>query len=413
MQPYVSGSSKDASARDFQIKETLTATLKNRFATYGYQQIGTSAFEYYDLYSSIAGTVNKDEMLKVIDSSGKVLVLRPDMTIPIARMVSSRQAATAGERLFYVQNVFRQTDGELGSKESTQAGVEYFGENTAENNAEIIMLAVHTLRDLEFANFKIEIGHAGFFKELIKQAKLSRVEIEQLQAMIQSKNTTDIETFLAGFELEEELKIAIKKLPHLHGNPAYVIPQAEEIVRNDAMQELLQNLRDVYEVLEAYEVEDAAVFNLGLINNMNYYTGVIFQGFVENFGKPVMMGGRYDNLGEQFGSPLPAIGFAFDIDDLLQARKQQKLSVPEPGAPDFVIEYTAEKQRDAFRLAYQLREKGLTVLTFPAGSSGGSVAAKRIKLSQDGIACSPLLDEWADEDKETLAQLFPEEKGDE
>lgn len=409
MEPYVSGSSKDASARDFQIKENLTATLKKRFATYGYQQIGTSAFEYYDLYASISGTVNKDEMLKVIDSSGKVLVLRPDMTIPIARMVSSFQAPIAADkRLFYVQNVFRQKDGELGSKESTQAGVEYFGENTAENNAEIIMLAVHTLKDLEFANFKIEIGHAGFFKELIKQAEFSRQETEQLQALIQSKNTTDIETFLAGFSLEEELKKAIKTLPYLHGNPAYVTGQAETIVRNKTMQALLQNLREVYEVLEAYEAGDAAVFNLGLINNMNYYTGVIFQGFVENFGKPVMMGGRYDNLGEQFGSPFPAIGFAFDIDDLLQARKQQNLSVPENAVPDFVIEYTADKQRDAFRLAYQLREKGLIVLTFREGNSTLE-GVKRIKLSDDGVSCYPSISE----DPETLALLFPEKKGDE
>ncbi|GAB3045919.1 ATP phosphoribosyltransferase regulatory subunit [Virgibacillus ainsalahensis] len=369
MQNYIMSSDRDTIVEDFQIRDNLITTLKKRFSTYGFQQVRTSTFEYYDLYNSITGTVNKDEMLKVIDASGRVLVLRPDVTIPITRMVASNEDISPENlRLFYVLDAFRQSSDQADKKESTQAGVEYFGQNIPENNAEVAMLAIHTLKDLGFTNFKLEIGHAGFFKELIKQASITQQELEQLQALIQSKNLADINPFLTKLEIDNDLKSAIQSIPLLYGNPNDVIEQAEKIIRNENMKLLLQSLVEVYDVMKNYGVEDSIVFNLGLINNMNYYSGIIFQGFVEDFGKPVVMGGRYDHLGEQFGKPMPAIGFAFDIDDLLLARRQQNLSFQQNTQADAIIFYEKEKQEDAFNAGYQLRNKGYQVLTFRTGT---------------------------------------------
>ncbi|AXI07967.1 ATP phosphoribosyltransferase regulatory subunit [Oceanobacillus sp. 143] len=359
MQKYVLSQNKNSNVEDFQMREQLIATFINRFSTYGYKQVRTSTFEQYDLYSNITGTVNKDEMIKVIDTSGKVLVLRPDVTIPLARM----NTATTNQRLFYVLDVFRQSIEQIDQKESTQAGVELFGDRSPEADAEVIVLAIHTLKDLGFKNFKIELGHAGFFKELIQQADLNQTQFETLQTYIHSKNLVEIEPFLKGLGLADDLRNAIQLIPMMYGNPADVINEARKIIRNASMQQVLQNIIDVYDVLEDYGVADSIVLNLGLINNMDYYSGIIFQGFLDSIGKPVLMGGRYDHLGKQFGDATPAIGFAFEVDYLVHALQQQGKAIVEIG-PDFIIKYDKTKQKAALQTAYRLRNEGLQVLTY-------------------------------------------------
>ncbi|RDW17112.1 ATP phosphoribosyltransferase regulatory subunit [Oceanobacillus arenosus] len=359
MQKYVLSQNKNSNVEDFQMREQLITTFKNRFTTYGYKQVRTSTFEQYDMYGSITGTVNKDEMIKVIDTSGKVLVLRPDVTIPLARM----NTATTNQRLFYVLDVFRQSIEQIDQKESTQAGVELFGDNSLEADAEVIVLAIHTLRDLGFTNFKIELGHAGFFKELVQQADLNQSQLETLKTYIHSKNLVEIEPFLNELRLADDLRNAIQLIPMMYGNPGDVITQAKQIILNASMQQVLQNIIDVYDVLVDYGVADSIVLNLGLINNMDYYSGIIFQGFLDNVGKPVLMGGRYDHLGKQFGKATPAIGFAFEVDYLVHALNQQGKAIVESGI-DLIINYDKAKQKVALESAYQLRNEGLQVLTY-------------------------------------------------
>lgn len=365
MQKYLFDSTNDTSVQDFQIRDNLITTLKNRFNTYGYKQVRTTTFEYYDLYSSITGTVNKDEMIKVVDTSGKVLVLRPDVTIPITRMIVSNKQRLLGEsRFFYVLDVFRQSYEQTEKKETTQAGIECFGESTPENDAEVIALAIHTLKDLGFETFKLEVGHAGFFKELVNQLALSKNELEQLQTLIQSKNLAEIEPFLYNLSVDKELREAIQTIPLLYGGPDDVIKRANEIVLNDEMQQTIKNLSDVFEVLKAYGVDDSVVFDLGLINNMNYYSGIIFQGFVASLGKPVLMGGRYDHLAEQFNTSTPAIGFACEVDTLLQAMTQQSQGTHATPSADMIIYYEKFKQKDALLTANSLRDAGYRILTY-------------------------------------------------
>ncbi|UJL46932.1 ATP phosphoribosyltransferase regulatory subunit [Virgibacillus sp. NKC19-16] len=368
MQQYMIDNSQNTGVEDFQMRDSLIETLKCRFTTYGYKQIRTSTFESYDLYAGLTGTVNKDEMIKVVDASGKVMVLRPDVTIPISRMTALNN--TNYPRVFYVLDVFRQTPAGDEQKERTQAGIEYFGENTAQSNAEVLMLAIHTLKDLGFSNFKIEIGHAGFFKELVEKAAIKPDDLEVLLALIQSKNIVEIKPFLENLAIDTDLRTAIQAIPLLYGDPLNVIERAKEIIQNENMQAILQSLSDVFNVLKDYQAEDYVVFNLGLINNMNYYSGIIFQGFVNNVGKPVLMGGRYDNLGVQENKQMPAIGFAFEIDYLLDALRQQNLATGHSAPPDMVIYYVKDKQKVALAAAYQLREEGYQVLTFPNDTNG-------------------------------------------
>lgn len=370
MNATTSISSNIASIEEFQIRESVTNKLKHRFQTYGYKQIRTSTFENYDMYSTIIGTVNKDEMIKTVDSSGKVLVLRPDVTIPISRMIALDKKAIKNRlRYFYVLDIFRQSLDSNDKKENTQAGIEYFGEDTPEADAETLMLAIHTSMDLGLSNFKIEIGNAGFIKELLDEASLAPTEMEQLKMLIQSKNIAELESYLANLSLDGGLRSAILTIPLLYGNPGDVIEQAKTIVRNGNMQLKLENLIRVVNILKDYDVEKEVVFNLGLINHMNYYSDLIFQGFTEDVGKPILMGGRYDNLGKQFDHPIPAIGFAFDVDSLVQVLVQQAMLSASDSTVEFIILYEMERRRDALLATFKLREKGYQVIASPLKTS--------------------------------------------
>lgn len=366
---------------DFQMRENLLSKIRNRFYTYGYQQVRTSTFEEYDMYDTINGTVNKDDMIKVVDTSGKVLVLRPDVTIPVFKMTTwNKQQSRNRLRFFYVLDIFRQSIDENGKKENTQAGIECFGESTPETDAEVLVQAIHTLKDLDFSNFKIEIGHAGFFKELIAESSLNASTLEHIKSLIQTKNMTALEAFLAELPLCDKLRSAIQKIPLLYGNPGDVIEHAKEIVLNENMQMKLDNLKKVVDLLKDYGVEDAIVCNLGLINNMNYYTDIIFQGFIENVGKPVLMGGRYDDLGEGNDNSIPAIGFAFDVDFLIQILDQRGLLSSQEGAVEMTIYYEGGKQKEALLTAFNLRNEGFQVLTFSSDTSGPDQIASRYTI---------------------------------
>lgn len=350
--------------KDFYLRDQLISKIKNRFSTYSYQQVHTSTFEDYDMYASIRNTVNKDEMIKVIDQTGKVLVLRPDGTIPITRMTALNTDINASEqRLFYILDVFRQTVESDTDKESTQAGVELFGNKTPESDAEVIALAIHTLKDIGFDNFKIEIGHAGFVKELIKEANLTENELYELQEFIQSKNIVEIEPFLNNLKISRELHDALYAIPLLYGSPTDILQQAQAIIRNDKMRTILNNLEEVIEVLQDYDVMKHVTLNLGLINNMDYYTDIIFQGFVDQVGKPVLMGGRYDNLAAVFGKELAAIGFAFEVEVLLQAMKQHRLTKKSELPSSLSLQYEPVMRKEALKLASDLRATGYIIRT--------------------------------------------------
>ncbi|MFD1361191.1 ATP phosphoribosyltransferase regulatory subunit [Lentibacillus salinarum] len=361
MQPFLSGTGDNLSLTDFQLQTSLIDTIKHRFHTYGYQQTRTGTFQDYELYASMTGTVRKRDMIKTIDPSGDVLVLRPDVTIPITRKMASEKERH--HRLFYVENVFRQPSSGSQHQEFTQAGVECFGENSPENDAELIAMAVHLLNDLSFDQFKVEISHAGFFKELIDELPLSAEESVKLQRLIQSKNLAEIGPFLDRLPAEAETVEAVKAIPLLYGNPQTVMDHAAAIALNDSMQQTIDELKQVYAVLNAYGVADSVVFDLGLINHMTYYSGIIFQGYVTSSSKPVLMGGRYNDLAEQFGQKTPAIGFGCIIDFLFEALKAagQEPAMHHPA--ELIMSYEPDRMTDALKAASTLRNKGFCVMT--------------------------------------------------
>ena len=371
----------DENVKDYQSYEQIIKTIKSRFMTYGYKRIKTPAFEQYDLYSQVKSSINQNEMIKVIDQTGEVLVIRPDVTIPITRQLAQETTTLENERrYFYVQDVFRQPAERGDQIESTQAGVEYFGENSPEADAEVIALACQTLQDLGFHDVKIEIGDAGFFQDLIDEIELTPNEFKELKNMIQAKNGIDIRPFLDRLEVKPEIASAIERIPFLYGNPIDVSERAKDIALTEKMKDKINHLIHVYEILNIYGLEKNIVMDLGLINQMGYYSDIIFQGFVEKIGKPVLMGGRYDQLASEFGASIPAIGFACEVEALIQAISDQEIT----SAPiDFTIIYEKELITDSIVVASRLREQEYKVLSLKSGKAVELHSLYTIHMKQD------------------------------
>src|SRR5690625_2237781 len=262
----------DENVKDYQNHEQIIKIIKSRFTTYGYKRIKTSAFEQYDLYSQVKSSINQNEMIKVIDQTGDVLVLRPDVTIPITQQLAQEVTTLESERrYFYVQDVFRQPADRSDSIENTQAGVEYFGASSPEADAEVIALACQTLQDLGVNDVKLDIGDAGFFQDLIDEIDLTTSEFNELKNMIQAKNGIDIRPFLDRLEVKKEIAEAIERIPFLYGNPLEVSERAQAIALTEKMKDKINHLIQVYEILKVYGLENNIVMDLGLINQMVYY----------------------------------------------------------------------------------------------------------------------------------------------
>src|SRR5690625_540840 len=361
-------------------RQQFVQKIKKRFSTYGYNEIVTSTFEDYDLYAKMNGTVNHHEMIKTIDNTGKVLVLRPDITIPITQQIAkNNQEFQHDLRYFYVSDVFRQTAETKDYRENTQAGVEYFGNPNPEADAEIIALAIHMLQDVQAKNFKIELGHAGFFKQLVNEMTLESEDLQELKQYIQAKNITEIEQLLHRLSVDQGIKEIVASLPFLYGAPLDVIERARKLPLRKEMNQTLQNLEEIFQMLKAYGVEDHVVIDLSLINHMDYYSDMIFQGFIEKVGKPILMGGRYNTLANQFNADLPAIGFACDVDFLISGLREEIL--PKMNQLNIILLFEKSTEKVGLQLANLLRNKKYHVLTYPITTNRNRIPKSQVTIS--------------------------------
>lgn len=383
----------DENVQDYKQHEQMIKTVSDRFKTYGYQRIKTPAFEEYDLYSKVKSSINQNEMIKVIDRTGEVLVLRPDVTIPITKKLARDYTKLPDERrYFYVQDIFRQPNDDVNDIESTQAGVEYFCETSPEADAEVIALAIDTLTDLGFTDVKIEMGHAGFFQEIIDILQITTNEIEQLKELIQAKNVVEIDPYLRKLDVRKEVREVVEKIPFLYGDPVEVSKRALDIALTPEMKEKINYLVRLFEILKMYGCSQHIVLDLGLINHMGYYSDVIFQGFIEKYGKPVLMGGRYNELGREFEADIPAIGFACKIESLIEAVDEQQIKAVDkpqmtfPGQIVIKVIYTEAYIKESIDIANIIRNQDVTAISLPKRKEDvdQQKAKASITLSEEG-----------------------------
>lgn len=352
--------------RDLNISETSKKIeLQNRINTvfhrYGFRDIQTPTFEYYDVFNHEIGTIDVREMYKFFDRDGNILTLRPDITPSIARYVSTYYKNENNPiRVCYIGNAFRNRKSYQGKlREFTQAGVELIGVNSEDADAEIITMIINSLSIAGLEKFQIDLGQAGFFKGLVQEAGLSESEEEELRNYVDEKNFIAVEELLIKYNMSDELKRTFLDLPKLFGS-VEVIEKARKLTKNKKALESLDQLEKVYNILCDYGVEKYISFDLGMVNSLNYYTGIIFRGYTYKMGVSIVDGGRYDTLLKQFGKDVPAIGFAIVIDELISAIERQNISLPECNVDTLII-YNQSTRKEAVMISEEFRSNGMNV----------------------------------------------------
>lgn len=339
----------------------LENQIEQVFHAFGYQDIETPTFEFFDVFGREVGTTPSRELYKFFDRDGNTLVLRPDFTPSIARAASMYfMEETMPIRLCYIGSSFVNSSSYQGRlKESTQMGVELLNDDSAMADAEIIAMTVKVMLDAGLTDFQISIGHVGFFQALAEEAALAEDVLNELKELISIKNHFGAEELLAKQNLRSDLFEALRDVPQLFGN-AEILEKAKGLTRNPAAREALDRLATIYEIVKDYGYEKYVFFDLGLLSKFHYYTGIIFQAYTYGTGEPIVKGGRYDALLQHFGKKAPAIGFCTVMESLMNALERQKISLPIANTKTMLL-YPDFLQPLAVKLANEHRSKGMDV----------------------------------------------------
>ena len=352
---------RDIYGTECEVKNKLQNILSQTLKTYGYHSIVTPTFEFFDIFNGERGTLSSKEMYKFFDREGNTLVLRPDITPSIARASAKYYAEeTVPLRFSYTGNVFINNSSYQGlMKESTQMGAELVGDYSVQGDGELIALAIELLLKAGLSKFVVDIGHAGFFKALIKDTGLGEEDEEQLKLLIDNKNYFGIENLVESRHMRKDLKDILMALPKLSGS-VNILSDVRQMTDSADALKAIEQLERIYEIVCTYGYKKYISFDLGMLTTYDYYTGVIFRGYTYGSGDAVVKGGRYDHLVGQFGKEAPAVGFALIIDQLLLALNRQNISL-DIDTPSCLIRYDVCDSSYAIKVAQELRSKDILV----------------------------------------------------
>lgn len=349
---------RDIYGKEYHRKLEVENRLHERIRLYGYQEIQTPTFEFFDVFSKEIGTTPSRELYKFFDKEGNTLVLRPDFTPSIARCAAKYfSEKKVPLRLSYVGNTFTNTSNLQGKlKESTQMGAELIGDPSVEADAEIISLVIKALLDTGLQRFQVSIGEVEYFKGLCEEAGLDEETEMDLRACISGKNYFAAQELLQERKVVEPYHSRLLKVADMFGDMCS-LTDARDMVSNERSLAAIERLEKLHKVLQVYGVADYISFDLGMLSKYKYYTGVIFKAYTYGVGDAIVKGGRYDHLLHQFGKESPAIGFCMVIDSILEALSRQKVVLPEP-EPVRVITYLPDNFEEKLAEVQALRAAG-------------------------------------------------------
>lgn len=338
-------------------KLALQEKLHHVLHLYGYHDIQTPTFEYFDVFRKEIGSTSVKELYKFFDREGNILALRPDITPSVARAASALyEIEEMPLRLCYTGNTFINYFSYQGRlRENTQLGAEFIGRDSKDVDAEMIAMVVDCLRQSGLENFQISIGNVAFLNSLMKEAKLPPECEDHLRELISNRNYYGVTELLDEAEVAPEMKELFNHLPELVGG-AEILDKAMEIAPNELAKRAIKRLKDTYEILKAYTVQKYITFDLSMSGAYGYYTGIIFRAYTFGTGDAIVKGGRYNHLMEKFGKRAPSIGFAIIIDELMNALSRQhiQISYEENNA---IIVYADSQRRQAVSLAKEFRAR--------------------------------------------------------
>ncbi|MGA8942693.1 MAG: ATP phosphoribosyltransferase regulatory subunit [Thermoactinomyces sp.] len=334
--------------------------IRQQFVKWGYREVYTPALEFFDTVGQ-ASEIPESRMFKLMDRDGNTLVLRPDQTAPIARMVTSvLKKEPLPLRLFYHGSVFRAQEKEAGrSSELFQSGVELVGQSGPEADTEVIALAIEALRSCEIHSPEIALSHVGLLEGFLRERIGDEETISKLQQTLGLRDLVAFRQILFNLDLPHSDRQEILAITR-PGLEQSQWKSLMKLAKTKQVRDAFVHLERVWNNLETFGCAQLVKVDLSLVGNLDYYTGVYFEGYADGQGFPLVSGGRYDQLYQAFHADFPATGFALKMDRLLQAS---------PLKPEFPsrlgIFYKPGLLKEAWRKAKAMREDGWIVIMQP------------------------------------------------
>lgn len=350
---------QDLLFEDCAIRRSIEEKLSAIFISKGYCEIITPGLEFFDVFNLNSRYFPQESMYKLSDNKGRLLVVRPDSTMPIARVAATRlRDVKLPLRLYYRQSVYRNKPVMRGrSDEIHQMGIELIGSDSKRADLEVLTSAIEVLSSFESENFRFELGDIGFFRELVNKLDTDMATKEAIRSLIEVKNYPALNDLLDSIG-NNEVTNALKQLPRLFGGEE-VFDKAAKLYNDEKLNTVIENLRGIYNSLKELGYSDKITVDLGIVNKMDYYTGVVMKGYLQGYGDAVLSGGRYNKLLAEFGYDVPATGFAVNIDAVAKVMKQ--INTYSAHVADVIVYGDEKHVMQAITYANELRNNGLTV----------------------------------------------------
>lgn len=352
---------RDIYGTEFEERVEMTDRLSETLQSFGYRGIETPAIEFFDVFSKDKGSTPSRDLYKFFDREGNTLALRPDFTPSVCRCAAAH-FSDAGEplRFTYRGNVYVNSSSYRGRlNESAEVGAEFLFDGTVDADAEMIAAAAEALIRCGLSDFKIGIGHADILRGLIEYAGLSEDE-DTIRAYIENHNFYGLEQFLEKSRVNDDLSSLFLAMQKSYDDfselsELYALGKQYPLIHG-----ALDRLSVLSDLLKAYGVEKYVSYDFGAVSRFRYYTGIIFTGYAYGTGEPVLSGGRYDRLLENFGTEGEAVGFGIFCDELYSALKSAGLSLAK-GTIRRTLTYTDGNRKEVIRQAREMRETGIQV----------------------------------------------------
>ncbi len=293
--------------------ETACYKLRELYRAHGYLQYKVSKFEEYDLYAKNKNFLVSENLLTFTDTNGKLMALKPDVTLSIIKNVVSNEKS--GYKVYYDEKVYRTTSSGDGFREIMQTGLESIGNIDAFLQSEVIMLAMKSLENIS-DEYLLDVSNMRFLEGLLESAGVDFDMFSKFLALIESKNIPAIRALCEKEGVTAENTEKIAKISSMYMPIDKALEEIRPLLSGEKMQGAFDELEELYNILALYGLTDKLYVDFSIVNDMNYYDGIIFKGFINGIFDSVLSGGRYDRLMEKFGKRTGAIGFAVYLDRL-------------------------------------------------------------------------------------------------
>jgi len=359
MQPALPRGFRDVLLDEAREREWVVSTVTALFSAWGYDPVETPIVEEYRTLEAGVGAGLEDTAFRLFDLDGSLLALRPEMTVPIARVVASRLAGTPGpHRIRYASQVFREHASLRGqARQFTQIGVELIGARGPAADVEMVVLLLGALEAAGLRSFLVGMGTADVLRALLDRAGGPQQWRVAAVAAAQSRNLVELDRLATRQDLLPEVARALREIPRVSGGHE-ALERCRELADPCGCAGSLESLAQTWQVLEDLGVTARVQLDFGIMRSFAYYTGLQLEAYAPGLGLPLAGGGRYDGVLSAYGHPAPAAGFALGLERVMIALAEQD-ATPALEPLDAVL--GGERTAEVFRAAAQLRESGWRV----------------------------------------------------